>query len=316
MNSFKIIPNTNNRYMINKEGVVFNSDTKKIISSFTIRTTVSYKLKINNSYKSYRVALLLLTTFKGDEKNSEDLVPGFKNGDVSDTRLDNLEWVSKYGHSKRRNKIARKNGIKIYPLSKIDQYSLDGKFIRTWDSVYDIERELNISPSYVYRCYSEKSRISAGGYKWRKFENKCISKKVILPELPDGVSMKDIEGFKFYSVTSNGFIYSHKSEKFLINRKNVGGYMTVALRKNQKTFPFLTHRLVAKAFIENNNSSRKEVNHKDGNIENNNVDNLEWVTTQENLWHSRNILCFPDKVKNYRGIEFEDTSKNIRRKLC
>lgn len=47
----------------------------------------------------------------------------------------------------------------------------------------------------------------------------------------------------------------------------------------------LVHRLVAKTFIPNL-ENKKEVNHKDGNGLNNNLDNLEWVTNSENQKHS------------------------------
>ena len=49
------------------------------------------------------------------------------------------------------------------------------------------------------------------------------------------------------------------------------------------------HRLVAKAFIENIDK-KPQVNHKDGNGLNNNVNNLEWVTGSENSIHASRVL--------------------------
>lgn len=59
------------------------------------------------------------------------------------------------------------------------------------------------------------------------------------------------------------------------------GYKSISMGSWMKI-----HRLVALAFIPNNDPTKVEVNHIDGNKLNNNVTNLEWVTKKENNQHA------------------------------
>jgi hypothetical protein len=59
------------------------------------------------------------------------------------------------------------------------------------------------------------------------------------------------------------------------------GYKKVTIRGKQ----YLIHRLIADNFIPNP-LNKKQVNHKDSNRCNNSIDNLEWVTQQENITHA------------------------------
>lgn len=62
-------------------------------------------------------------------------------------------------------------------------------------------------------------------------------------------------------------------------------YYYVSLCKNGKNKKRLVHRLVAETFIDNP-SHKEQVNHKDGNVHNNNASNLEWCTNAENTQHA------------------------------
>ena len=92
---------------------------------------------------------------------------------------------------------------------------------------------------------------------------------------------KDCVGFEDYSVSNYGRVYSKRRDKFLKLCVNSSNYKKCVLKGKN----LYVHRLVAQAFIDNPNNL-EEVNHKDGNKWNNNVDNLEWVSKSENAKHA------------------------------
>lgn len=112
--------------------------------------------------------------------------------------------------------------------------------------------------------------------------------------------MKYIVGFnRLYSITKNGKIFSHRTNKFLKLGRGKGGYLKIYLypyygyskssikidgKYKRKRKIFTIHRLVAQAYLKNYDK-KLEVNHKDFNKENNNVSNLEMMTFKENMKH-------------------------------
>lgn len=95
--------------------------------------------------------------------------------------------------------------------------------------------------------------------------------------------MKDIKGYEgLYAVTADGKVWSYRRQKYLSPADNGHGYLHVELtdasgNKKKKRI----HRLVAEAFLPNP-EGKTDVGHKDNCRNNNNVENLEWVTRKEN----------------------------------
>lgn len=100
--------------------------------------------------------------------------------------------------------------------------------------------------------------------------------------------IKEIVGFEGqYEVDTNGDVWSikfgrrKKKSQFINNR----GYLLVSLCKDGKPKTCAVHRLVAETFIDNPNNL-PEVNHKDEDKTNNNVENLEFCDRRYNLIYS------------------------------
>ena len=72
-----------------------------------------------------------------------------------------------------------------------------------------------------------------------------------------------------------------KSKKYL-KKSDSNGYKVVTLYNNEKARSYLVHRLVANAFLPNPNGY-KEINHKDEDKANNNVENLEYCDHSYNI---------------------------------
>lgn len=86
----------------------------------------------------------------------------------------------------------------------------------------------------------------------------------------------------------NGHKWHIKKERILKNRGGNGSnnYQYITLCNDGIYKKEYIHRLVAMHFLD---KTANEVNHKDGNKLNNNVDNLEWVTRSQNIKHAYDL---------------------------
>lgn len=88
-----------------------------------------------------------------------------------------------------------------------------------------------------------------------------------------------------YVVYSDGRIYSKISDIFLKFQYDGHGYLSVSLSIDGKARKYKLHRILAQAFIPNVDC-KPMVNHINGIKSDNRIENLEWVTNQENMVHA------------------------------
>lgn len=91
---------------------------------------------------------------------------------------------------------------------------------------------------------------------------------------------------KKYTIDTYGNIYDvelGRYKKQILHRK---GYLKVSFYVNGKDKKFFVHRLVLMTFHPVEGMEKLQVNHIDGNKQNNYIDNLEWCTNSENQKHA------------------------------
>jgi len=141
------------------------------------RGYISVGLTVDNKTKFKRVHRMLAEAFISNPNNYP--VINHKNGDKTDYRLDNLEWCTqkynsihavKTGLKKVTEKqlmATRKNVLIAHEKNKkkVNQLDLNGSYIRTWNSMKEIQKEMHIHYQSISNCCLGKNK-TAYGFKW------------------------------------------------------------------------------------------------------------------------------------------------------
>lgn len=162
-------------YKVSNLGNVYSIKTKKVLKKYTDKYGYLYvPLRISGTTKFKKVHRLVAKAFLSNY--SEDLQVNHINEDKSDNRVENLEMcTNKYNCNYGNRKLA---------LAKtVIQESLDGKFIREWNSTREIEKVLGYSNTVISACCrgflkdSHSGKIypvhQAFNFKW-KYKNNNI----------------------------------------------------------------------------------------------------------------------------------------------
>lgn len=161
--------------------------------------------------------------------------------------------------------------------------------------------------------HKEICKILGCSLGWCVQATKGVSKYQPPPCCGEDVMVIDIKGYEGkYAVTSEGMVWTYKSNKWLVQGfAGQGRYRTIPLGGKLTQY---VHRLVAQAFLDNP-ENKPTVNHKNGNVNDNNLSNLEWATQQEQIDHAIETgLNNVTGVNNAMSVLNEITVMEIRGK--
>lgn len=154
----------------------YQNGNQKILKNTFNGNYLQVRLSKNGIGKTYLIHILVANEFIPNPKNKPQV--NHKNGNKLQNIVDlddlygettNLEWAT----SSENNSHAYKTGLhpKYFGIQharakKVNQYNLQGNFIKTWDCIMDVERELKIFNTNICACCKNKKK-TAGGFIWR-----------------------------------------------------------------------------------------------------------------------------------------------------
>lgn len=254
------------------------------------------------SSKAFFIDELVANAFV--DRESDDCVNIWHiDGDLSNDCANNLRWsdtpqVTKYA---RRNKTYRK----LNELSDVEKDEIGQKWANG-STMSELATEYNTSIATINK------------------QVEGLPRNIIMPECEPGEEWEEVPGYdgKYY-ISSHGRVFTAGRGKARIKPRIVrlsrsyDGYFVVSLINDAGVSRMeRVHRLVAEAFCSGRTETCNIVNHKDGNILNNDKSNLEWCTAAYNTIHASRVLGRKfggndqTLVKIKRDVPVDSTSKS------
>jgi hypothetical protein len=286
------------KYQVSDLGRIKNKLTGYILTQIPNRVGyISNYLRFDNGIKkTILVHRLVCFTFL-ENPNTLPTVNHI-NQIKHDNRLVNLEWAS----SSHQNLWVNKNQFKTRSKS-VNQYDLNGTFIKTWKKIKDAANEFGINETNISSAAKGK-RKTAGGFVWKYYIEHIDNE--VWKECPLGTDYNKVLVSNFGRIKTNKKAPTYGT---LISQ----GYYIIQIFNitKQKYKGMKVHRLVCLAFLDNP-ENKAIVNHKDEIRSNNKLENLEWVTHIENMNHSLDLNNRISKNKRSKiVVQINPTTNNI-----
>ena len=230
-----------------------------------------YKVTLtkDNKTRMHRLDELVASKFC-DKKSEDETVLVHIDGDMYNSKCDNLTWEKPA--VKERKKLGRARKLTKKDAEQVRQRWLAG------EKPASIAKSFNVSYATVYK------------------ELDGLRRDIPEPPIEGNEIWAPVPAYEnAYLVSSHGRVYStgkgRRSPTIMSPSVNADGYKSLNLIDDDgASTTFLVHRLVAAAFCNGYDEEHNIVNHIDGNPSNNCAENLEWCTPQENVQHAISIL--------------------------
>ena len=171
---WKYIKGYENLYMISSYGNVKSLNYRRtgkqqnLSLCFDSKGRLQVGLNKDSKKKMYQVHILVATAFIPNPKNKPDVHHIDHN--PTNNNVNNLMWVTKQEHANLHPENCNKGASESSKVCSkpINQYDLQGEYIRSWKSAREIERELGINHGNITQCCKgNNSYKRVGGFVWR-----------------------------------------------------------------------------------------------------------------------------------------------------
>lgn len=185
---WKDIPNYEGLYQVSNLGKIKSLERKvkkyngerivreRILKQSYEKKYMHVQLSKNGKTITRLVHRLVAETFIDNPNNLKEV--NHIDANTRNNNVNNLEWCTRYEnmqHAKQMGLIKHNSGEKCYwykkygkehtRSKKIIQLTKQGIKIKEWDSLADVERELNIKKGNICKC-CKGERKTTGGFKW------------------------------------------------------------------------------------------------------------------------------------------------------
>lgn len=157
-------------YQVSNYGNIRNKTTMHVLRGSTCKGYKTHTLK-SDSGKNVHVLTHIIVAGEFIPNPEKKQIVNHIDKDGTNARVDNLEWVThkeniNYASCQKR----RSNKIKV----PVNEYSRDGKYIRTWNSSKDVEKFASLFGYYassdgIQKCIAGKTKIHSGR-QWVKYD--------------------------------------------------------------------------------------------------------------------------------------------------